>query len=318
MQEMEILARNEEEARTRAAGQSGVPAEFLDVIEEYEPDEIDLKTFKKQEGLEEPPSRDEITLYVFRAAFEHYRLAAETWVGGLIERFAPGSTATASRFRNIIVVQLEVPDPSILIGKQGATLDALQHVTVRALLTIDPDFPDIMLDVERYRERKLVRLEKEARRASDRALRNGRKVPLSPMSPAERKFVHNCLKGVEGIETESEGEGRDRRVIVKVTNRGGARRGRGGGRGPGGGKKPHPQYGPHPPDERQQGPQITDEQRQLLYGNVDDGDADVEFEDEELEDRSSLLPEYREGGGGAEDPGESEKDRQRRMADEIE
>ncbi len=314
MQEIEILARNEADARARAAEQSDIASDFLEVIEEYEPDELDLKNFAEQEGLEKLPSPNEITLYVFRASFEHYRLTAESWVQGLIERFAPGSTAQAGRFRNIIIIQLEVPDPSILIGKQGATLDALQHVAVRALLGIDPDFPDIMLDVERYREKKLQRLEKEARRASERALRNGRKVPLSPMSPAERKFVHNCLKDIEGIETESEGEGRDRRVVIKVLRPAGGRRGRGGG--PGGkppAKQPHPQYGPHPPPEDDDGPRITEEQRQLLYGNIE-GNPGNEFSDEELEEQSSMLPEFREEDAG----GNDHEGRRGRLADELE
>lgn len=309
MKELEIMARNEEEASERAASQSAIAPEFLELIEEYEPDELDCKTFAEQEGLQSLPDPAEYTLYVFRVAFEHYRIAAEEWVSGLIEKFAPGSSATAVRFRDIIILQLEVPDPSILIGKQGATLDSLQHVTVRALLTMDPDFPDIMLDVERYREKKLVRLEKEARRAADRALRNNRKISLSPMSPAERKFIHNSLKDVEGIETESEGEGRDRHVVVKSLRRGG-----GGGRGGSRGRQPHPQYGNNPPPREEDGePRITEEQRQLLYGAAQgDGDDDA-FEDQELEDRSSILPQYQEEGD--ESAGDSGR---RKFTDEIE
>ncbi|HMZ51521.1 MAG TPA: R3H domain-containing nucleic acid-binding protein, partial [Candidatus Sumerlaeota bacterium] len=204
----------------RAAKLMEVEVGELEVLEEYEPDTQDLEDFQKAENLPELPKSDEVTLYLVRIAFAHYVKRAQEFTQGLIERFAPGSKAEAIRFRNLIIIRLDVPEASILIGKQGATLDALQHVVVRCLLTEDEDFPDVMLDIENYREKKLVRLEREARLAADRATRTGRKVPLSPMSPAERKFIHNCLKEMEGIRTESRGEDRGRERHVRRGRRG--------------------------------------------------------------------------------------------------
>lgn len=231
MQELEIVAPTKEAAIKKASEKFEIAAEHLEVTEEFEPDDQDLKQYAEDESLPEPPAPDAVTLYMVRVGFEHYVKEVQEWTQGLIERFMPGSSAEAKRFRDIIIVKLIVPDPSILIGKKGATLDALQHTVVRAMLTIDEKFPDIMLDVETYRENKLERLEKEAQAAAQRALRTGRRVPLSPMSPAERKFIHNALKGLEGVKTESQGEGKRRHIVIESLNpapRGGGGGGRGG------------------------------------------------------------------------------------------
>ena len=345
MHQQEILARSQEDAMNRAAKLMEVEVGELEVLEEYEPDTQDLEDFQKAENLPELPKSDEVTLYLVRIAFAHYVKRAQEFTQGLIERFAPGSKAEAIRFRNLIIIRLDVPEASILIGKQGATLDALQHVVVRCLLTEDEDFPDVMLDIENYREKKLVRLEREARNAADRATRTGRKVPLSPMSPAERKFIHNCLKEMEGIRTESRGEDRGRHIVVESTNPA-ARSGRGGGRGGfnrnrgggGGGNRGNgnrdfnrggnrDRDGNRADDNRgnrggnrgrdggfvptpRPRPNITDEQRSLLYGNVGQ-DSAQDFQDTELEERKSLLPEYR----GSDDHADHSD---AKMADELE
>ena len=337
MLEHEILARNAEEALAEAAKEIDLPVDKLTISEEFEPDEQDLLDFQKEHNLPEPPKAEEITLYVVQVKFEHYLAEAEEWTQGLIERFAPGSKASAIRFKNIIIVRLEVPDASILIGKQGATLDALQHVVVRALLTIDEDFPDVMLDVERYREKKLVRLEREARAAVDKALRSGRRVPLSPMSPAERKFIHNTFKDIPGIKTESRGQDDQRHIVIEPLNaapqaphgnrnhNAGPRPQGGNGGNKGGGNRGGNNFGnqgnrsggPKPPQQggkKQPGPPVTDEQRKLLYGDIDESEIKESFQDTALEDHNSLLPEYQESTDAFDD----ENNSGRKLQDEIE
>lgn len=325
MRELEVLASNQEQAIEKAAEKAETKAEYLEIIEEYEPDEIDLKQYQEEEGLDAPLGKDEITLYVVRLGYSYYLEKAQQWTQGLIERFAPDSTATAVKFRDIIIIRLEVPETSILIGKKGATLDALQHVVVRALLTKDEKFPDIMLDVEGYRESKLSRLEKEARQAANRALRSGRGVPLTPMSPAERKFIHNMLKDMEDIQTESRGQDRGRHIVVEPTGAAAqGKRGRGG-RSRGGGRSGSGKQG-HRPSTRPQGTvgslakdsrpdEITEEQRQLLYGRMA---AQREREEEEAreqlyEEKHSLLPEY-----VPEDKDDDEEDDEMGLVDELE
>lgn len=300
MREIEVLAANEQAALEAASKKLDIPLDKIEIVEEYEPDELDLESYQKEQGLDAPPSPDEVTLYLARVAFQYYVEKAEEWTRELIERFAPGSTASAMRHQHIIIVRLDVPESSILIGRKGATLDALQHVVVRALLTHDEKFPDVMLDVENYREKKLQRLEKEALRAADKAVRTGRRQPLSPMSPAERKFIHKILRDHGGVKTESRGQDLRRHIVIESLNAtprgGGGAGGRGGGGGGGrdggrgGGRKGGQQearkgnaYG-----IKQNGP-ITEEQRQLLYGREM---ARREMEEEEQQlglDKEDLL-----------------------------
>lgn len=341
MHEVEVLAKNEEDAKAKASERTAVSQENLEIIEEYEPDELDLKQYADENGLTELPAKDSVTLYVVRVTFAHYLHEAQEWTQGMIERFAPGAKAEAIRFKNIIIIRLEVPETSILIGKQGATLDALQHVVVRALLTKDESFPDVMLDVERYREKKLIRLEKEATNSAEKCLRQGRRVPLPPMSPAERKFIHNLLKDYEGIRTESRGEDRRRHIVIEAINpvrssgprerggnfnrgnrpagAGGNREGanraggnRAGGGGGGGGNRGAGGFRGGQgggPKGRPAGAPITEEQRQLLYGKEQSA---REFEDADLEEKKSLLPDYVE-----KPQNDDEDDSQLRFMDEI-
>jgi spoIIIJ-associated protein len=218
MKTIEVLSKTKEEALAKAAATLDLELSALEISDEFEPDEEDLKTFAAENNLAAPPSGDDLSLFEVRVKFDHYLNEAKDWSQGLVERFAPGSTAEAVRFKKLIIVRLNVPEANILIGKLGATLDAFQHVVVRALLTLDDQFPDVMLDVGKFREKKLIRLEKEAMRAADKANKFGRRVPLPPMSPAERKFVHNILKDLPGIKTESRGEDRERHIVVESTN----------------------------------------------------------------------------------------------------
>ncbi len=292
MREIEIVAQSQEEAIKIASEKEEVPESDLEVIEEYVPDEIDLKQLAEEKNLEELPSPESYTLYLIRYSFNWYVNLAEEWTQGLIERFAEGGKATADRFKNIIIVRLDIPETSILIGKRGATLDALQHVVVRALLTLDDSFPDVMLDVEGYREKKLQRLEREAKRAAERATRSGRPVSLSPMTPAERKFIHKTLSDFSGVKTESRGQDRSRHVVVESLNPSPRGRRRGGGGGGGGqrrGGQDRGNYSAPSPRKKPNNQQITDEQRAQLYGNVSDPDEQV---DTAVEGKDSLLPNY--------------------------
>lgn len=326
MREIEILAKNQEEAISRVAEAEEVPAENLEVIEEYEPDDVDLKQYQEEQKLDEPPKPDEVTLYVVRVSFDYYVRRAQEWTQGLIERFAPGSKAEAVRFRNTIIVRLDVPETSILIGKKGATLDSLQHVVVRALIVEDEDFPDVMLDVEGYREKKLTRLEREGRRAAEKALRTGRRVPLAPMSPSERKFVHKVLQDFGNVKTESRGTDRSRHIVVEPLNpvRGGQRqggprrdgnKGQGGGNRGGGGGNRHGNHDRHPQAEKlagkgpNKGLGISDEQRRRLYGDLKDEDNnDYNFAS------GSLLPAFNLDDDDDDTPMEKDD----KLVDEIE
>lgn len=101
-----------------------------------------------------------------------------------------------------------------LIGRHGAMIDALQHLAWRAAFHAEDERKAVVVDAAGYRERREAALERQADRAVSDALRFGRPVELEPMSAAERKIVHNYLKDNHEVETHSEGDEPERRLVV--------------------------------------------------------------------------------------------------------
>ena len=102
----------------------------------------------------------------------------------------------------------------ILIGRRGQTLDALQLLCYRAASMGVSDRKRVTLDAAGYRERRREMLEEEAEIAAERANRNGEPVRLEPMSASERRMVHEVLKDRNDVETYSEGDEPERRIVV--------------------------------------------------------------------------------------------------------
>ena len=105
-------------------------------------------------------------------------------------------------------------DLGILIGRRGQTLDALQLICYRAAFQGQSDRKRVTVDAARYRERRRELLNEEAEIAAERAVRNGESVRLEPMSASERRMVHDVLKDRTDVETYSEGDDPERRVVV--------------------------------------------------------------------------------------------------------
>ncbi len=112
-------------------------------------------------------------------------------------------------------------DLGLLIGKHGATIDALQHIGMRAALRGAEDHRQIVVDAAGYRERREAALQRSADRAVSDALRFGRAVELEPMRAPERKLVHMYLRERTDVETHSEGDEPDRRLVVTPVRRDG-------------------------------------------------------------------------------------------------
>lgn len=105
-------------------------------------------------------------------------------------------------------------DLGLLIGKHGATIDALQHLAFRAAFRGHDDRKQVTVDAAGYRERRESALQRMADRAAAEALRYDRPVELEPMRAPERKIVHLYLRERTDIETHSEGDEPDRRLVL--------------------------------------------------------------------------------------------------------
>jgi spoIIIJ-associated protein len=143
---------------------------------------------------------------------------AETFARGLVERF--GLTATVSAATDgddDVTVEINGDDLGLLIGPRAATIDALQELVRTAVQRrIGGHGARIHVDVAGYRARRQEALAEFARQAAQRAIESGRDQVFEPMSPVDRKIVHDIVNEIEGVATVSEGEEPRRRVVIKA------------------------------------------------------------------------------------------------------
>jgi spoIIIJ-associated protein len=112
-------------------------------------------------------------------------------------------------------VDLEGEDLNVLVGTNGETLDALQELTRLAVLRQSKRRVRLLLDINGFRARQRAQLVASVKATVEQVIRTGEDHELQPMSPAERKVVHDAVAGIEGARTESLGEEPNRRVVIR-------------------------------------------------------------------------------------------------------
>ena len=112
------------------------------------------------------------------------------------------------------IVAVVGSDLSPLVGPNGTTLDALQELTRLAVQQQTGVRSRLMLDVSGHRGQRRQQLSELAKTTAKTVLDSGQPVRLSPMNPFERKVVHDAISDVTGVESESEGDEPQRRVVV--------------------------------------------------------------------------------------------------------
>lgn len=115
------------------------------------------------------------------------------------------------------VIELEIPSTHLnafLIGQHGDTMRNLQHLISTTLRNQDAELVRVNLDVADYKRQRNDRLREQAEEWIKRVRETGESMHLRPMSAAERRVVHQVIADYGDLETHSEGEGRDRHVVV--------------------------------------------------------------------------------------------------------
>jgi spoIIIJ-associated protein len=105
-------------------------------------------------------------------------------------------------------------DLGILIGRGGSTLQALQDIVTVIVRRSNHEERRIVVDVERYKERRRQKLREYAEKMAEKALTSKKPIRLEPMTPRERKIVHDALKDIGGVQSRSEGEDPQRRIVI--------------------------------------------------------------------------------------------------------
>lgn len=123
------------------------------------------------------------------------------------------------------VLSISAPDGKALIGAHGDTVHALDYLVKRIVehnrakeSDAGGEEPHFLIDVNDYRARQIRDLQTKALMMAERARSFQYDVELSPMSAYERLIVHTTLQGAPNVKTESHGEGRTRRVVIRYTS----------------------------------------------------------------------------------------------------
>jgi spoIIIJ-associated protein len=132
----------------------------------------------------------------------------------VIEALDLEATVDVAETEEEIVGQVDGEEVALLIGRRGQTIDAVQLLCYRAAFRGRQDRKRVTVDASGYRERRREVIGRQADRAAERALKSGKEIELEPMTPNERRVVHQHRKERSGVETFSEGEEPERSVIV--------------------------------------------------------------------------------------------------------
>jgi len=116
---------------------------------------------------------------------------------------------------NQVLVGITVANPAGLIGFRGRNLASIQFVLSLIIRSQIGEGIRVLLDVNNYRGEQKVRLEGMVKSLAEKVLSNGKEVSMANMSSYERRICHMVLVGIEGVTSESEGEGEERHIVIK-------------------------------------------------------------------------------------------------------
>ena len=110
----------------------------------------------------------------------------------------------------------------VIIGRRGETLDALQYLASLAANSGDGGFYRLVLNTGNYRQKREQTLQSLARRMAAQVVRTGRNRTLEPMNPYERRIIHTTVQSIDGVVSNSIGDGSSRRVVISPDRENGA------------------------------------------------------------------------------------------------
>lgn len=141
---------------------------------------------------------------------------AKKYVEDLISFFGLNTDIYASADGEVI--ELSIPSTylnSFLIGREGSTLKSLQFIISQVLRQQNAELVRVNIDIANYKSNANKKLAAKAEDWVKEVLESGQSKDLPPMNAAERRIIHKALQDYPEISTDSEGEGRDRHIIIK-------------------------------------------------------------------------------------------------------
>ena len=198
MNKQTFIGKTKEEAITKAMEELNAKEEELVIVEK----EIKKSLFNKKaeiEAITKDELHKEIKEYI-------QKIVKDMGINAKIE--------TKTR-EETITFNLIAPETSILIGRNGRTIEALQNITNQMLSTNLGTYYRFIIDVNDYKNKRRARLEKTAKYTAKEVAKTKIEAHLEPMNSYERRIIHNILTNSKDVMTESEGEEPNRHVVIK-------------------------------------------------------------------------------------------------------
>ena len=192
--------------RRRKSGNSGENAGEAQAREEAEEPSVVLAPVLEHEPFVPTPEAEQ--------SDEAKR--AKEFLAGLTQRMGVPVEIQLQQTDEQLRMQMAGEGMSLLIGRRGETLDALQYLTSLNINRGRDEYLRVNIDTENYRAKREEALRKLAVRMAGRAKKSGRRVALEPMNPYERRILHSALQNDPDVTTHSEGEEPYRRVIITL------------------------------------------------------------------------------------------------------
>lgn len=143
---------------------------------------------------------------------------AKKYLEDLLSFFGLNTEVTAHCDEDVI--ELKIPSTHLngfLIGQRGDTLRSLQYAVMMALKNRQAEVDRVSIDVADYKQQRAERLATQVREWAQKVLDTGKPMNLKPMSAIDRRVVHQTIAEYPSLSTTSEGEGRDRHVVISLS-----------------------------------------------------------------------------------------------------
>jgi spoIIIJ-associated protein len=214
-----LLGRLRSEARVRARVLPTAPRPKLDRRERRERRERrparERQASRPTPPAQEPAPAKERVMSEVPSLGEEAEAAKEFLIGLLDALDADATVSSRIVEEETIEVAVTGGDLGLLIGPKGQTLAAVQELTRTAVQRqLGGRHGRLLVDVAEYRKKRKAALERFATQVAHQVRDSGEATRLEPMSPADRKVVHDTVNAIAGVSTTSEGEEPNRRVAI--------------------------------------------------------------------------------------------------------
>lgn len=141
---------------------------------------------------------------------------AESFLKKVLKNMGIQAELIIKQDEHSLQINMEGKTMGILIGHRGETLDSLQYLTSLVVNKDQIKYVRVALDTENYRSKREETLERLARKLAMKAKKTGHSIILEPMNPYERRILHATLQDNPYVQTHSEGEEPNRKVVITL------------------------------------------------------------------------------------------------------